>query len=222
MRLHFIAILFLLYLSACSNFEQVESKDENGKLIELYQVNKTTKKKEGPYSAFYPSGQKLEESTYLNDSLIGERKLYYENGKLESITTHANGMFEGNYQKFNEQGALTNEGKYVNNEMAGIWKKWYDTGELMEEVLFQANLENGPFKEYHKNGKIKTEGTYLNGDNEQGELKIYDENGELVKRMYCEYGNCAEAWSKEKGEMQLDTARLKALAALKKQTETME
>ena len=212
----------MLFLAACSNFETVEKKDESGKLSEKFTVNKTTKKKEGEYFAFFPDGQKREESFYLNDSLNGERKLYYENGQLANITTHANGMFEGKYQKYSEAGKLLNEGLYVNNEMSGVWKKWYDTGELEEEVTFVANLENGPFKEYFKNGKLKTEGVYVEGDNEQGELKIFDENGELVKRMYCEFGICAETWSKEKGEQAIDTSRIQNLAKMKKESAVIE
>ncbi|MBI1227678.1 MAG: hypothetical protein GC192_20760 [Bacteroidetes bacterium] len=222
MRFFIFGSFAILFLAACSNFDTVEKKDENGKLLEKYTINKKTKKKEGEYFAFYPNGQKLEESFYLNDSLNGERKLYHENGQLESITTHANGMFEGKYQKFDENGKLLNEGQYVNNEMSGVWKKWFDTGELAEEVTFVANLENGPFKEYFKNGKIKTEGIYVEGDNEQGELKIYDEEGELEKKMYCEFGICAETWSKEKGEQQIDSARIHQLALMKKESNVIE
>jgi antitoxin component YwqK of YwqJK toxin-antitoxin module len=216
MRYTLLLFLAILFLAACSKIETVENKDESGQVTELYTINKQTKKKEGAYTAFYPNGSKREESFYINDSLHGERKLYYENGQVESLTTLANGMFEGKYQKFNEQGNLTNEGQYVNNEMAGIWKKWYDTGELQEEVSFSANLENGPFKEYHKNGKVMTEGTYLEGDNEQGELKVFDENGELTKRMFCMFGVCADAWTKEGGDVAIDTARIKKLAEMKR------
>jgi antitoxin component YwqK of YwqJK toxin-antitoxin module len=219
MRYTIFSFLAILSFAACSNFETIENKDENGKLVEQYTINKQTKKKEGAFLAFYPNGQKREESFYINDSLHGERKFYHENGQLESITTLANGMYEGKYQKFNEQGKLTNEGQYVNNEMSGIWKRWYDTGELQEEVTFAANLENGPFKEYHKNGKLKAEGTYLEGDNEQGELKEYDENGELFKRMYCEFGVCVDAWTKEKGDVAIDSARVKNLAELKRRAQ---
>ncbi|MCF8244441.1 MAG: toxin-antitoxin system YwqK family antitoxin [Saprospiraceae bacterium] len=222
MRFFILTSFAIIFFTACSNFDTVENKDESGKLIEKFTLNKKTQKKEGAYFAFYASGQKKEESFYLNDSLNGERKLFYENGQIESITTHANGMFEGKYQKYNETGKLLNEGQYVNNEMSGVWKKWYDTGELQEEVTFVANQENGPFKEFFKNGKLETEGVYVEGENEQGELKIYDENGELTQKMYCEFGNCAETWSKENGEQTIDTARIRKLALMKKAMEASE
>ena len=43
----------------------------------------------------------------------------------------------------------------------------------------------------------KAEGTYIDGDNEQGELKLYDEQGELEKIMQCERGICHTTWKKE-------------------------
>lgn len=219
MRTTFICLSLLLFFTACSNLETVENKDGSGNLTEKFTKDKKTGKREGQYLSFYPNGQKLEESWYVNDSLHGERKLFYENGKVESIEHHEHGQYVGSFQKFNENGQLTNEGQYANNEMTGVWKRWYDTGELREEVTFAANAENGPFKEFHQNGKPKAEGTYLNGENEQGELKMYDEAGDLVEKKYCEYGNCKTSWSKEKGDMPVDTAQLKALAEMKKQSE---
>ena len=80
--------------------------------------------------------------------------------------------------------------------MDGVWKRYYDTGELREEVNFVNNDENGPFREYYKNGNIKAEGTYINGPNEQGELKEYNEDGELIKIMSCTNGICNTIWVK--------------------------
>jgi len=84
--------------------------------------------------------------------------------------------------------------------MANVWTRYYNTGEVMEEVSFQGNEENGPFTEYHKNGQLKTQGNYLNGDNEQGELKMFDESGTLVKTMNCELGRCRTTWTQDKME----------------------
>ena len=81
--------------------------------------------------------------------------------------------------------------------MQGIWKKYYESGKLMESVTMRDNEENGPFVEYWENGNLKAEGAYLDGDNEDGELKLYDEHGELEKTMQCERGMCYTTWKKE-------------------------
>ncbi len=57
--------------------------------------------------------------------------------------------------------------------------------------------EMGPFTEYYANGKIQAEGTYLHGPNEDGQLKLFDESGELYKIMLCDSGKCITTWQKE-------------------------
>ncbi len=206
-------------ITACSKLEYIENKDEQGKLLEKYSRRKDTYAKEGPYQAFYPNGKVFEESNYLNDTLHGERKLFYESGALQSVEHLDHGRYNGAYLKYYENGQLSNEGQYVGNEMSGVWKRYFETGELMEEVTFSKNEENGPFKIYHKNGKISIEGVYEQGENEQGELKKFDEKGELTAKMICFYGACATTWSKESGDVAVDTVRLKELGELRRKSE---
>lgn len=214
----FLFLLFLPLLAAkCGKGTIVEVTDPaSGKVTERITYKKGTEIKQGKYEAFFASGKLQEESYYLEDQLHGPRKVYFENGQLDYLETYTNGSFSGAYQKFNESGQLIQEGQYVANEMSGLWKSWYDDGELKEEVLFEKNNENGPFKEYHPNGKIKTDGTYLNGDNEQGLLVKFDENGEPIERMYCEYGVCGSTWKIDVGDIELDTSRLLRLSKIKK------
>jgi antitoxin component YwqK of YwqJK toxin-antitoxin module len=219
MRNFILFFLAIFTLSACSKLETIENKNDAGILLEKYSRRKDTFAKEGPYQAFHPNGKIFEESRYVNDTLHGERKLYYESGALQSIEHLEHGRYAGPFLKYYENGQLSNEGQYVDNEMSGIWKRYFDTGELMEEVNFSKNEENGPFKIYHKNGKISVEGVYENGENEQGELKKYDENGELIAKMFCHYGACATTWSKETGETQIDTARIKELGEIRRNSE---
>jgi antitoxin component YwqK of YwqJK toxin-antitoxin module len=111
------------------------------------------------------------------------------------------GAFQGAWKTFHENGQLKLEGEYIDNKMEGLWKGYYDNGGLKEEVHFKGNEENGAFIEYYKNGKLKAEGAYLGGDNENGLLKLYDETGELIKKMDCKKGVCRTIWTKEDGEV---------------------
>ena len=78
--------------------------------------------------------------------------------------------------------------------MTGKWKKYYESGALFEEVTFSDNKENGPFIEYYENGNLKAEGEYLEGDNEHGLLSLYNEKGELERKMECQKGICKTIW----------------------------
>ncbi len=215
---------FLLYCflvasvaTGCSKVETIENRNDEGVLLERYTRKKTDYAKHGEYTSFFPDGQIHEQRFYQDNLLDGESKVFFANGKLDYVENHKKAQYEGLYQKYFENGQLSNEGQYVNNEMSGMWKRWYENGQLREEVQFAANNENGPFKEFHENGKLKTEGTYINGDNEQGELLIYNEEGVLSEKMICEYGICATTWTAEGGEQEVNMERIKKLAAMKKE-----
>ena len=216
MRSLIFFLLIVLSNVGCKDVETIENKSDEGILLEKYSRKKDNFAKHGPYTSYHENGQVFEERFYQNDKLEGVSKVYFENGKLDYVETHKDDLYDGLYQKYYESGQLANEGQYENNEMNGVWKRWYENGTLREEVEFAANNENGPFKEYHENGQLKTQGVYLDGDNEQGELLIYDENGKLAEKMICEYGVCGTVWKKEEGDLEVDLEKIKRLAEIKR------
>jgi len=195
-------LLLIIIFAACSggNLETIELKEEDGTTVRFTR-DKENFAKEGLLTKTRIDGSIIEEAEYTNDTLDGFRKLYYPNGKLQITETYQNGVFQGNYQSFYENGQLQLEGEYIKNSMEGTWKGYYDSGELKEEVFFKNNNENGPFVEYHKNGNAKTKGQYLDGDNEDGLLQMFNEEGELVKKMNCEKRICRTIWTKEDGDV---------------------
>lgn len=211
LRIYFLVLLIggLMSCGGGDNLEVIENLDDNGKLLEKYTRTKDTYAKEGLFQAFYPDGTVWIEAYYKNDSLVGERKMYYESGSIQIIENYNNGIFTGKYESFYENGQLDITGEYVNNAMEGEWKRYYDTGELMEVVVFKGNNENGPFKEYYKNGNLQAEGEYLNGEFEHGLLKEYDEAGEMTSRKQCYKGICQTIWTKEGGDVEFDEVAFK-------------
>lgn len=192
----FLALAILVLVSCKKKTETVETTDEAGNKIR-YERRLNDYAKEGSFLKFDPNGKKLEEAHYTNDTLDGLRILYSETGDTQIVESYKKGAFNGEYRVFHENGKLKLVGIYNNNQMTGKWQGYYDNGALKEEVLFVDNQENGPFIEYHPNGKLKAEGNYLNGDFEQGELKLYDEAGNLYRRMECDKGVCKTVWQAE-------------------------
>jgi len=195
-----ILLFFILSMTAMScNRDQniVEIKDENNKVVEKYFVDPKINKKEGKYERYFPSGNLAETAYYKRDTLDGERIFYFESGQVERVQNYLFGVFQGEFKSYYINGNLNAQGNYLNNEMDGVWKRFYDSGELMEEVNFVNNDENGPFREYFKNGKLKTEGSYINGPFENGELKEYNESGEVIRTMSCQSGICNTTWVKK-------------------------
>jgi len=197
-RQHLIYCLLLaISLTSCSSVEKIEQVDDYD-YKEVYFVSKKTKLKNGSYQKFAPDGTLYESAEYKDDILNGERKLMYPNGKLEIVENYVKGKFQGITKNFFEDGQLRNEGQFDDNIAVGIWKSYYSNGQLKEEVTYADNQEQGPFKEWHENGNIKAEGTYKNGDNEHGELKLFDDNGQLLRKMNCQMGACKTTWKSAK------------------------
>ena len=193
--LSFLLLITAVCLSACSSkLETVESTDEYGYIVK-YTRSKDDFAKQGLYTRLGKDGKKMEEANYVNDTLHGPRTLFYPNGQAEIIEQYHKGQFAGIFKTFHESGKIKLEGEYINGVMQGQWKGYYESGQLKETVQFESNEENGPFVEYYDNGNLKAEGAYLNGDNEHGELKLYDENGQLNKKMNCKMGVCRTTWT---------------------------
>jgi antitoxin component YwqK of YwqJK toxin-antitoxin module len=215
MKFVLLLLTGILFFAACSNVEIVKTRNSKGKVTEEYQRLKKGKVRHGYYKTWFENGNLNQEASYENGVLNGKCIFHYESGKLMSIEHHKNGLFSGKYEKYYESGQLFLQGNYKNNEMSGSWKTWYPDGILKEEISFSRNEENGPFREYHPNGKLKTEGQYFNGEFEHGELRKYGEDGQLIERMYCEEGVCMSVWTKEKGDISIDTVKMRRLVELK-------
>ncbi len=190
----------ILFLVGCKNeFQTVTEQNEFGQKI-IYQIHKETGVKEGAYTLRDSAGILLEEANYLQDTLHGERKLYTVQGVLESVESYKDGNFEGPYQSFYSNGQVKFAAAYLNGVLVGEAKSYYEDGQLKEIVQFKDNVENGPFVEYHPNGNLKAKGSYYSGNHsEHGPLELFDENGDLIKKMNCEKGVCRTSWTRTDG-----------------------
>ncbi len=151
----------------------------------------------GPFEKVDSTGVVLERGQYINGQLTGIRELFYADGKVKVRERYKDGQITDLYEYFHPNGNIQLKGYYIGGEMYGTWSRYFDDGAKEDEVLMVKNEEQGPFKEYYRNGKIQAEGNYLHGDNEDGELKLYDESGTLYKTMWCDLGKCRTTWEKK-------------------------
>lgn len=190
----------LVLLSSCREnpVETVENRNPEGQ-TERYQRRKKDFAKEGLYQRLSQQGRLLEEAHYSNDTLEGERKYFFPNGTVESVETYRHGQYHGPYRKYYENGQLYVEQEFADGAMQGISTVYYPNGKIREKVTIRNNEEDGPFQEYWENGNLHFEGTYVpdeEGSSEQGELKEYDESGQLIRIADCNRGVCLTKWKK--------------------------
>ena len=191
-----ISLLFTIALLAGCNYfsatEIAETRDEQGRL-ERYERRKKDFAKEGLYQKFHANNAVAIEARYVNDTLHGERKFFYPNGAVESIENFVHGEFHGPYKHFYENGTLQLEQIFVKGALQGLSKTYYQNGSLADQVTLVNNEEDGPFVEFYENGIKKAEGFYTPGEDgplEQGELKEFNEAGELIRTANCKDGRC--------------------------------
>jgi len=197
---HLILLNLLLFLISCSNSKTVEVKDNNGVVIEKYQILEDSTR-HGTYETFKSDGAQMEKAVYQNGKLEGQRTLYYADGQVEIEENYVSGIMNGPYKVFHENGQLNVEVHYEDGKMQGLLKRYFDTGTLQEEVTFVDSEENGPFKEYFASGNVEWEGAFLNGDNEEGILIQYNEDGTIKKKMNCSSGICRTIWTEKDGDV---------------------
>jgi antitoxin component YwqK of YwqJK toxin-antitoxin module len=189
-----LCLLTLATLISCNELKTVETTE--GNMTDRYTVD-SKGEKHGEFRRFFGKDTLAELSFYDHGKLTGERTIYNVNGKPEITEMYVNDTLHGDYKVFFEDGKVKIEGKYTNGVMEGVWKRYYPNGTLFEEVTFAENEENGPFTEYHENGKLAAKGQYKGGDFEHDSLYLYTENGELMRKMFCQQGVCRTAWVDE-------------------------
>ncbi|TVQ49955.1 MAG: hypothetical protein EA362_03430 [Saprospirales bacterium] len=120
----------------------------------------------------------------------GQQLIYYENGEIKTRRHYCLGEINGPFTNYYEDGTIQVRGYYHEGRMSGSWHFYYPDGKPKEVVYFIDNEERGPFREYHKNGQLKASGYYIGEDREHGLLYLYEEDGELKRRMRCNNGIC--------------------------------
>jgi len=182
----------------------------------IYQIEKNTGKKYGIYKEYNVATNNLiAERNYKEDKQEGVEKIYFPNGQVDGEFNYKNGVHDGTFKYYYEDGTLKQKGIYINGQIEGVLNSYYPTGALMEEVTHENSLSQGPFKEYNENGTIRAEGKYTSKygreDLEEGALKMYDEEGILIRKMICKEGQCCTIWTLEEGDITPKTKLCDAL-----------
>lgn len=193
-----LIILALFILLSCQRKKKIVTVHPNGYYKEVYHVVDDSIR-EGSYMKYYENDILADSCHYVADKIHGTRKIFNPEGYLEIEENYQNGIFHGPYTTYYPNGQAKKIQEYVNNRIQGMVKEFYPDGQLKAEVSFVDNLENGPFVEYFENGNKHWEGFYQDGDFEQDTLKEFDQQGELIRKMFCNKGICQTVWTPDEG-----------------------
>ena len=136
------------------------------------------------------------------DNGFVERKEYYADGTVKSITTYRDSVKDGKYISFYVNGKIREEGQYKDGKKDGAWKEWSKNGSLLTEQnckaledetcfvkswygkgrlegKYKGGLREGVWRRWHENGQIKEVEFYKGG--KLFAHKYFDENGNLLE-----------------------------------------
>ena len=206
-----IIYFVILSLVACSSnkTEMIEVKNESGKIIETFAINKENGKKNGVRKQFSEeNGALVLEENYKEDILEGKRTFFFENEQPQEIENYENGKLVGQVLSYYKDGKLLMKTPYIlkNGEstLEGVLEKFYPNGQLKEKVNLINNAYNGSFEEYHEHGQLIVKGNYKEdrfGDEiEVGIIEFFDSTGVLIRKLDCQFdeesqiGRCKTIW----------------------------
>lgn len=134
--------------------------DQKGKLVAkgFYLGQKKT----GEWSN-YTEERLVSTENYLEDRKNGIAKRYYPSGELLDETTWVNDVQEGIYKAYDKAGNKYIECIYKNGKRNGPFVSFYPNEVIEMEASYVDNLRNGDWKYYNEDGKLNYKLKYDKG-----------------------------------------------------------
>lgn len=183
MKKQLLSVLVLFAVSVA--FAQTATQTQknlivNGKREGYWEITALLKKLPSPWTP----DQVVEKGNYTASMKTGTWIEYYQNGKVKSELTFVNNRANGPAKMYFESGQLQEEGTWVGTRWTGPYKLYYENGNVRQQFTYNAmGVRDGAQTYYHPNGKVAIEVTVKNGK-EEGWMKEYNTNGELVQETF--------------------------------------
>lgn len=221
-------ILFIIFLTiSCSKpeidisqtvardgllFKVSEKRPFSGYVIESFESGQNHIKTQymdgvvhGTRLAWFPNGQKREESDFQEGKMIGEpifwdesgNTIIFENVKLSDIEKRGDLVFKkGADNTFSglatgilgdDSYKFTGKISYFNGKLDGKSVEWYANGQIFREMSYLNGIANGKWTGWTEDGNIFYKLTYLNGKL-NGLLTMWHPNGNKLAVLNYENG----------------------------------
>ncbi len=147
-----------------------------------------------------------------------EKKTYWDNGNLKSITNHnENGEKTGYWKIYYQSGELKESGRYEDGKKSGNWNEYYYNGTRKKRTHYYNGLiteketyyengramvignfddnekKHGIWEQYYDNWQQKLKGEYSHGK-KHSQWKYYTSDGKLYKVENYKMGVRASKW----------------------------
>ncbi|MCH2224400.1 MAG: hypothetical protein MK066_06480 [Crocinitomicaceae bacterium] len=138
-------------------------------------------KKDSIWTTFDRFGKVSGKETYKNDSLHGQKVIYFppdeesRNQVVSSVSNYVNGSLEGDYIEYFINRSVREKGTYKNNKKHGVWISYQVGGAKMMLTRYKEGKRHGWCLAYDKLGKEQAKKYFYYGRHLEGK--------ELAKKM---------------------------------------
>lgn len=153
----------------------------------------------GKFTYFNPDrpDQKMVEGNLSNDQPDGAEQVYsVATGKLILKTNWSTGKYDGDVTVFDaSSGKVTLEGSWKDGKQDGTWKQYSQDGKhLTSNTHYKNGLREGVAEYFDPDtgSRVGLDDKWING-NLNGERKIWDKNGALLKDEIYDNGNLVKS-----------------------------
>ncbi len=135
---------------------------------------------------YYENGTLKHETQISNNKFVGEKKSFFENGKIERIEKLSNptpldtDRYDCYIINYRPDGTKESEYQYVNDKLDGLAKDYDSSGKITRTTEYIDGKVNGLSILYHLNGKIKSL-VHCRNDSAYGYEYEFDKNGDTLR-----------------------------------------
>jgi hypothetical protein len=168
-------IILIFFASGCQWHAEKSAKD-----VEMAQDDTVKVKFTGEKKLYWENGKVKAVIQYQNGMREGINKNYSPGGELQSIVPFSNNLINGESVQYYPDGSVHSRINYLNGAKHGMEKWYYENGQLYQQSQYDYGKLEGKQMKYHKNGQLMSEAGFKDGQPGR-DLKEYDAGGNPKK-----------------------------------------
>ena len=94
-------------------------------------------KPEGPWTTYYPYGQKQESGSYRDGLRVGTWRRWHINGELQWVMNFETGQRHGSYIAYYNDGSPRERGQFERGRKTGEWTRYFPGDKGSQRIVYQ-------------------------------------------------------------------------------------
>jgi antitoxin component YwqK of YwqJK toxin-antitoxin module len=175
-------------------------QNNTDKKIKSQKLSYSNGQPEGPFTYYYPNGDKAFEGNYNQGKIEGLATSYYSDNRIFGKQNYKSDVLDGEQNYFYPGGKIHVRINYQDGKANGPYQQMYENEQARESFEYLQDSVHGMFRFFYPDGKLWTEKQYENG-RLLNVLSIFDKNGKPLEKGDLKDGNGVVYYYDEEGNV---------------------